>query len=288
MVTAKQLTRFPSRLRKRFVLAKKIRFFDALADVHRPLTESSMANGWCKTTIDDLLESPGISNRIRSSNLRRPPNADKQIYWNWDIPDFLWEAVLSSKKLHQLARDYLGPGVRLDDFYIKTVQDGLQSGAEGWHDDNVGYRLKVFMVFDIEGTPSDTLLIPQPRPNPYHVKMKEEVVRLLGAPDKSLRSKELRVTYGAGDCLVFDTNLLHRGDYTSSTGIRYCLIAEFIDREKANSLRRYSPCGPGQAAMRIRIPVLENLDIAMHPLIDKDLLERQSDHFLYGYSDADK
>ena len=33
---------------------------------------------------------------------------------------------------------------------------------------------------------------------------------------------------------------------------------------------------------------MNNIDISTHPLIDKSLLERQSDHFLYGYPDADK
>jgi hypothetical protein len=288
MTTIKQLVRFPSRLRKRFSLAKKIQYFDALTDQVARLSDGEMANGWCKTTIDEFLESPGIAKQMRESSLRRQPDVGKEIYWSWDIPDFVWNAVLSSKRLDSMVRDYLGADVRLDDLYVKTVKDGLQSGAEGWHDDNVGYRLKVFMIFDVDGIPSDTLLIPQIRPNLYYVKVKEEAVRLLGAPDKDRRASEVRVSYNAGDCLIFDTNLLHRGDYTSSAGMRYCLVAEFIAREKANSLRKHSPCGPGQSAMRIRIPILNNLDILTHHLIDKDLLERLPDHFLYGYPDGDQ
>ena len=284
MVTAKQIVRFPSRLRRRLVLAQKIREFDAKADAHHHLNGSQMTDGWCKTTIDDLLESPGITQVMQSSKLRCAPELGKQIYWNWDIPEFVWDAVLASKKLHALVRNYLGPGVRLDDLYVKTVVDGLQSGAEGWHDDNVGYRLKVFMVFDTEGTPSDTLLLPQPRPNPYQVKIKEEVGRMLGAPDKSKRVAELRITYSAGDCLVFDTNLTHRGDYTASAGIRYCMVAEFIDRNKANSLSGSCPCGPGQSQFSISIPVNNFTWLATHPLIDPHLLHEDHSGIQYGYT----
>ena len=52
------------------------------------------------------------------------------------------------EKLANIVSKYLGPNVRLDDLYLKTVRDGLSSASESWHDDNVGYRLKLFMVFD--------------------------------------------------------------------------------------------------------------------------------------------
>jgi hypothetical protein len=283
MVTAKQIVRFPSRLSKRLSLARRIRELDAKADQHRLGGLGLMNNGWCKTTIDDLLESPGITLRMKSSALRQEPEAGRQIYWSWSIPEFVWEAVLSSKKLQKLAQDYLGLGVRLDDLYLKTVKDGLQSGAEGWHDDNVGYRLKVFMVFDVEGKPSDTLIIPRERPNPYRVKIKEEVTRMLGAPDKAHRGEEVRLAYVAGDCLVFDTNLLHRGDYTSSDGVRYCLVAEFIDREKADELRKYCPCGPGQSEFRITIPIADASLLQNNALPDKKLLSCRDEKYSYGY-----
>ena len=34
--------------------------------------------------------------------------------------------------------DYLGPRVRLDDLYVKSVMDGLNATAEGWHGLGIG------------------------------------------------------------------------------------------------------------------------------------------------------
>lgn len=284
----KKILRIPSRLLKRIKLSNIIIKFDQSSDANYKHRNHNLDNGWMKTSIDEILESPGITEIMRNSELHRKPDLGKKIYYNWNIPDFVWNAVLHSKSLIDIAKDYIGPEVRLDDLYIKTVVDGLESGAEGWHDDNVGYRLKVFMVFDVQGTPSDTLLIPQARPNLYTIKIREELKRMIGKPDKIKKDTEVRVKYSAGDCLVFDTNLLHRGDYSSNTGIRYCLVAEFIHRKKADALRTHSPCGPGQSAMQIFIPI-KNKDFPLqHPLIDNSILEMLGDNFKYGYKDSKK
>jgi hypothetical protein len=279
----KKIIRVPARIKKRIALSKTIRNFDKASDLHHQKIQCSLDNGWLKTKIDDILEAPGISEKMRNSELRRKPNQGKQIFYNWDIPDFVWDAILRSKSIINIANSYLGSDARLDDLYIKTIEDGLESGAEGWHDDNVGYRLKVFMVFDTEGTPSDSLLIPHSRPNLYNVKIKEEIKRMIGKPDKNYQNSEIRVNYIAGDCLVFDTNLLHRGDYTTNSGIRYCLVAEFIDRNKADEIRDSCPCGPGQSALKIKIPKSSADIIKNHPLIDKKILNENSDFFYYGY-----
>jgi hypothetical protein len=284
----KKIIRIPARIKKRITLSKIIQGFDKASDHQYQITQHSLDNGWLKTRIDDILEAPGISERMRNSELRRKPNQGKQIYYNWDIPEFVWDAILRSDSIINIAKSYIGSEVRLDDLYIKTIVDGLESGAEGWHDDNVGYRLKVFMVFDTEGTPSDTLLIPHSRPNLYNVKIKDEIKRMIGKPDKNHRSSEIRVNYKAGDCLVFDTNLVHRGDYTTNCGVRYCLVAEFIDRNKVNEIRDSCPCGPGQSARQIKIPKSSINILNDHPLIDKKILNESLDCFYYGYTDMKK
>ena len=221
---------------------------------------------------------------MRESSMRRPPMQGMQIFWSWDIPYFVWEALLKSTTLPCLIFNYLGPGARLDDLYLKSIEDGLISGAEGWHNDNVGYRLKLFMVFDVEGTPSDTILLPARHPNPYRFRILSETIRMLGFINNKPRPGEVRVGYQAGDCLLFDTNLEHRGDYTSSSGIRYCLVAEFIDRTKANSIYRWSPCGPGQGRFPVKVPIEVHELLASHPLVDVDLLSEQDGLIYYGYS----
>jgi len=284
MVTIKQVARFPSRLRGRLRAEQVIKTFDIMADESKVCDESIMPEGYLKTTIDVLLEAPGITMKMQQSGLRIQPKLEERIYWNWDIPEFIWQAILHSNTLQRLTTNYLGPGVRLDDIYVKTVVDGLQSGAEGWHDDNIGYRLKIFMVFDVEGEPSDTVLIPSKRPNIYRVKILGDAMRMLGGKDVKERDSEVRVSYCPGDCLVFDTNLMHRGDYSTGAGIRFCLVAEFIDREKANRVHNVCPCGPGQSRFSIRIPHGCYNDIASHPLIDPSLLHKDKSGILYGYT----
>ena len=106
---------------------------------------------------------------------------------------------------------------------------------------------------------------------------------MLKKPIKERRSRQELVTYTAGDCLTFDTNLLHRGDYSAGTGVRYCVIAEFIDRDKADALRGRAPCGPGQGRQKIVIPTDTGVDLEAHPLIDQKLLFKDGHSIRYGY-----
>lgn len=281
----------PRRLSRRYARAATIRKFDrnvdeALGIASGALAASPLAQGYMAMRIDELIGQQGFTEQMRGSELRKAPEAGSRIHLTWDLPAFLWEGVLGSESLNRLVASYLGPRARLDDLYVKTVQDGLKSGSEGWHDDNVGYRLKVFMVFDTEGTPSGTIIIPASRPKIYAVSLMDELVRMLGRPDLGARDGQLRVDYTAGDCLVFDTNLAHRGDYSSTSGIRYCVIAEYIDREKADALVGKAPCGPGQGKRRIAIPRLDGIDLAAHPLMDPRLLTATPDGYLYGYPKA--
>ena len=155
---------------KRFSNARKIEKFDRLADENLDNIHNKMKDGWYTSKIDTLLEAPGIAQKMCSSNMRVKPTKEKRIHLSWEVPNFVIEAVLNSELLQSIIRGYLGPGARLDDIYVKNIMDGLESASEGWHDDNVGYRLKLFMVFDVEGDPSGTIVIPTSRPNLYQIK----------------------------------------------------------------------------------------------------------------------
>jgi hypothetical protein len=258
--------------------------FDRRSDAAGSVARSGLRGGMLKTSVDQFLDAPGLNARMIASDLRVTPDPAKRIYFNWDLPAFMWEAILTSQTLQDAMTAYLGPQVRLDDLYVKTVMDGLNASAEGWHDDNVGYRLKVFMVFDTEGSPSGTVVVPTERPHLYEIHMGDEISRFLFKPKTDNREGAVRVAYQPGDCLIFDTNIPHRGDYHSGEGIRYCVVAEFIDRDKANALRGLAPCGPGQSLHRIRIPALAGVDVAAHPLIDPGILQADGDGWLYGYT----
>ncbi|WP_281983415.1 hypothetical protein [Thalassorhabdomicrobium marinisediminis] len=279
----KKISKMIRQIGRRYAMAKKITEFDRRADARSNPEESGLAAGHLKLPIDDLFETPGLTAQLQAHPKVRVPPGAKRVHFEYDLPAFVWDAALNSSKLQGLARDYLGPDVRIDNFYIKNVADGLSSGSEGWHTDNVGYRLKVFMVFDTEGDPSGTVLIPQERPNLYTVALRDEVGRALNRPMKEDRTDAVRVAYAPGDCLVFDTNLPHRGDYSSGEGVRYCMVLELIDRNKADVLHGKSPCGPGQGGKKLRIPQSVSQSLENHPLIDQRILTRDGEGILYGY-----
>ena len=268
---------------KRQKTAKIIRDFDNKADVVYDENKCVLRNGFGKFRIDDLLEFNGLTLKLQQSEIRRALSTEQKIFLSWSLPDYFWKALLESEKILNTVRNYLGPNVRLDDLYVKSVRDGLQSASEGWHDDNVGYRLKVFMVFDVEGTPSKTILIPRDRPNLYQVNIADEVARTRKNLNKEVREETITVGYEAGDCLVFDTNLPHRGDYASGAGVRHCIIAEFIDRDKADAIVGKAPCGPGQGKKKIQIPNSVRSLVETSALIDKKLLFTLDDSITYGY-----
>ena len=267
---------------RRYKNSKIIEKFDAISDENYVSANDTMKNGYINATIDDLLKNDNFSAQLRNSSLRRTPDGGKNVYFSWDLPEFVWETVLSSKKLERVVKNYLGHNARLDDMYIKSVKDGLSSVSEGWHDDNVGYRLKLFMVFDAEKIPSGTVLIPRKRPNMYRVRFWDEISRSMKLKHTDERVEEIRIDYKAGDCLLFDTNLPHRGDYSTTEGTRYCLIAEFIDRNKANALKGKAPCNPGQGKFKLSIPKDVLPMIEKSDLIDKDLVSVAEDTINYG------
>ncbi len=278
----KHIIKAPTLLAKRYIYGQKIRKHDQRADAAVDPASCGLTDGFLRLPIDDLL-GKGMTRTLIASDLRVTPDVGKKIHISWDIPAFLWTALLGSDRMTDIARAYLGDGARLDDVYVKTVSDGLTSVSEGWHTDQVGYRLKVFMVFDVTGDPAGTLVVPTPRPNLYELNVADEWARIMKRPKKEQRQQEMRVSYKAGDCLIFDTNLLHRGDYSTGAGTRYCIVAEYIDRAKADAIRAATPCGPGQGRTPITIPALDGIDPANHPMIDARLLKKQGDGYLYGY-----
>lgn len=286
MGSLRNFLKLPKMIRRRIRSSVPIRTFDQRSDSLGNVARSGMVGGMLKTRIDEILETPGLTQQMIDSELHVRPDPTKRAYFNWDLPAFLWQSILGSKSLTSLVTDYLGPHARLDDLYVKSVMDGLSSVSEGWHDDNVGYRIKVFMVFNTEGQPSGTVVVPTNRPNLYQIRVADELSRFLFKPKTDQREGAVRVGYEPGDCLIFDTNIPHRGDYSTGEGVRYCVIAEFIDRDKANAIVGRAPCGPGQGRKQIRIPVLSGIDVETHPLIDPSLLHKASDGYRYGYAQS--
>jgi len=278
----KEVFKAPKMMRRRLKNEKIIQKFDRVSDKHYDPVRAELMMGFERYTIDDLFENSGLAAKMRASEMRMLPSNGARVYFSWSIPVFLWAALLRSEKLYDIVQHYIGADVRLDDFYVKNVADGYDATAEGWHDDNVGYRLKVFMVYDVEGVPAMTIIQPQKRPNMYKLQLKEELLRTLKKKNTETKENELAVKYSAGDCLIFDTNISHRGSYNQTSGTRYCVVAEFIDRNKANALRGRAPCGPHQGKGRLIIPDV-GIDLTNHRLIDADILQVTENKNLYGY-----
>ncbi len=267
---------------KRYYFALKIRSKDKISD--RSFVKNELSeNGFEVFDMHHLFENPKKLSKSLSQ-IQKQVGADG-LDMSWQLPRVFWEEVLNSRKLMDVVRDYLGETARLDDAYLKTIRDGISSVSEGWHNDNVGYRLKLFIVFDTEGQAASTLVIPAKRPNLYRFKLIEDTYRLMfGRNDTAERPKEKAVNYSPGTCLLFDTNLTHRGGYAESKGVRHCVIIEFICRDKANHISGFAPCGPKQGKGRISIQVEEQL-IKQSALIDSNILKKSGDNtFEYGLS----
>jgi len=267
---------------KRYCFAFKIRYWDRISD--KSLSENELSGkGFEIFEVSDLFDNPQILQASLSEVKKQ--SGDHGIDMSWDLPRIFWEQVLQSKILLSKVKDYLGETARLDDAYLKTIKDGLSSVSEGWHNDNVGYRLKLFIVFDTEGYASPTLVLPAKRPNKYKFKLIQDTSRLLfGKSDVSERVKQIAVNYKPGTCLLFDTNLEHRGGYSEGSGVRHCVIIEFICREKARKISGFAPCGPKQGKGQITIKSPAEL-VKHSKLIDPEILQIQEEN-IYSYGVA--
>ncbi len=265
---------------KRYYFALKIRYWDRISD------NSFSANilsekGFEIFDINELFDDPKA---LRTSLAEiEKKSGTIGLDMSWDLPPIFWNQILKSKILVNKIRNYLGETARLDDAYLKTIKNGLSSVSEGWHNDNVGYRLKLFIVFDAEGHAAPTLVIPAKRPNIYKFRLIQDTLRLLlGRSDVTNKKEQITINYQPGTCLLFDTNLEHRGGYSEGNGVRHCVIIEFICRKKASKVSGFAPCGPKQGKGQIIIQASGDL-VRHSDLIDPEILQIQENNIhLYG------
>lgn len=265
---------------KRYYFSTLIRRFDKRSDALARKSQMSK----CGYEIFDMHDLFYNASDVQSALGK----VDKQtshsgVSMSWDLPEIFWEQVLKSEKLKDMVIEYLGDTARLDDAYLKTINDGVSSVSEGWHNDNVGYRLKLFIVFNTEGKAAPTLVLPRSRPNLYHFDIIGDTSRVIfRKSDLNDKKGQVFVSYQSGTCLMFDTNLEHRGGYSDSDGIRHCVVLEFMCRKKARRITGFSPCGPRQGNGSILIRASEDT-VFRSPLIDKEILSTDElGSFKYG------
>lgn len=265
---------------KRYYFALKIRYWDKISD-KLFLDNELSKKGFEIININQLFDDPKAL-RASLTGIEKQ-SGSIGLDMSWDLPPIFWNQVLNSKILINKVKNYLGETARLDDAYLKTVKNGISSVSEGWHNDNVGYRLKLFVVFDTQGNAAPTLVIPAKRPNIYKFKLIQDTLRLLfGRNDVANKKEQTIIHYKPGTCLLFDTNLEHRGGYSEGNGERHCVIIEFICRKKAGKISGFAPCGPKQGRGQIIIQASEDL-VKRSELIDPDILKVQENSvILYG------
>jgi hypothetical protein len=172
--------------------------------------------------------------------------------------------------------NYIGDKVILDDAYIwnKVIDEHLTSDISGgWHDDNVGNRIKIFI-----GLPglklSEGITKTQYISGTHHFLYRPRLLgylRYISIPLQNflvhafyrLRIKTIQAS--PNNCLIFDTNLIHRGVYKGSSN-RLILVLEFIDKRKSDALALYNaPVGRSQPP-RICNASLHKLDAAFQAI----------------------
>jgi len=242
--------------------------------------------GWSQTDSDTVF-GQSVAGLVMTNEMQWLPEPD--IMGNAltrRVSEETLRVVLQSKVLIEVVRGYLGDGARLDDLYLWKKDYCVQKRfdiSEGWHTDNVGNRLKMFIGVQASGEAPRTLLIQGGHKRPYKVSV-SELFRFFGHTELP-KGEVVEISYQPDTVALFDTNTLHRGHYRATEASRTCLVLEFIDRRKGNLLSGVCPCGPGQSPQGcLHLPLALSPMLAQHPLIDQALMRDEADHVSYSIS----
>ena len=115
---------------------------------------------------------------------------------------------LSRYQVRRILRDYLGPLWSAD--YAAIWRSPRESSSGQWHHDNVGNRVKLFVVLGNESEENGTEFVTH-----THMTRWPSFTGRLPAPDGGGQF----VRQQRGDILIFDTNLAHRGKYSAEERI---------------------------------------------------------------------
>ena len=186
------------------------------------------------------------------------------------------------QQIYPVVSSYLGPDAFLDTIYPIVIEAGHTSVSEGWHTDNVGSRVKVFLCVEGDGG-APTVVVPRPeriRTIPTLLRHAwYELPRYFGAINtKPLRGATV-IRHSTGTLNFFDTDLLHRGAYEKLETARKILLFEFSDRRKHGRIK-----GPLGTRVRnqffLSAGLLEIPELSL--LLDRDrLIMVRDDLFLY-------
>ena len=148
-----------------------------------------------------------------------------------------------------LLRDYMGPNVFLDGMSFIETEPNLNSGlfinqkkkyfAENWHTDNVGTRIKCYICLDGDGS-QPTLILKSKKNKITFIELLQyiliEAIRWSGIKFKYNFNNTKYIFHKTSTISFFDTNHLHRGEYSKNSKNRLVLIMEFSNPSKHSLL----------------------------------------------------
>jgi hypothetical protein len=188
------------------------------------------------------------------------------------------------ERFKPLILEYLGKDCRLDDiclFWYVPSRARRRSISGGWHDDNCGHRLKMYLCLKGDGR-TPTVFLPDSHRRKYGFRL-AELRRFFGFADTDSRPGEVYLRYRTGDAALFDTHGLHRGLYEEPASERTTIVVEFINRHKSNRISGKAPCGPGSSRTGcVTFDAAAYQQLAATGLLDEQIVRR--DGAVYRYS----
>ena len=109
----KSLLKIPKALARRYAYVPTIAKIDRWSDLNASPDASRIKEGLMKSKIDEFLDAPGLTEKLRQSEMRRLPEGDKKVLLDWDVPALVWEAVLGSQTLLNAVETILAPTLDL-------------------------------------------------------------------------------------------------------------------------------------------------------------------------------
>lgn len=188
-------------------------------------------------------------------------------------------AYLMEPSVLEIIKGYLGHQARFDRLWCYRIPSSMQQkGLSGeWHHDRVGKRLKMFVLLHDVGMDDRPMQIVK---GSHKVQQRKFGYRgsRLDVLGRSLDSNDISYVTGTkGDVIIFDTNSMHRADWSGGKGHRDVLSFEFADRNKGNILRKLNmPIGPTYTRMNRRIQISEV------GLLDKKFISVKDEWIEYG------
>lgn len=140
-----------------------------------------------------------------------------------DYP-FLGRPLLDNRVI-QIVQDYLGADAVFD---YASARRFLASGpkSDTWHHDSVGHRIKIFLCLNNQDDSTHTKVIP----NTHKIRYENYSDSRISTEFVRNQGEILDVIGEKNDLIVFDTNLLHLGVYSSKP--RSIVQYEFSDKKK--------------------------------------------------------